>query len=88
MNIENHIIPYFEPMGLRVNEVTPKHIVDFNKAMCDHGSVKGGPLKGKSVQKFYANLKTAFDYAQDIGIIRNNPARAIHGPTGEQYEAS
>ena len=86
MNLENHIIPYFEPLQLRLKDVRPLHIDGFMEYALQ---VKddGKQLKAASVQRFYANLKTALDYAQKKELIEYNPARMLKAPKAEQYEA-
>ena len=85
LNVNNHIIPYFEPMKLRLKDLRPIHIQNFIDSKMND---KENPLKATSVQKFYANLKTALDYAQSQELIEINPARMIKGPKSKKFEAS
>ena len=88
-NIFDHIIPYFKPLSLRMRELRPAHFIKFIEDKIDHGSlINGRPLKSHSVRKFYANLKTALDYAVANELIEANPARMIKAPRVEPYEAS
>jgi len=86
MNLENHIIPYFEPLQLRLKDVRPLHIDGFMEYALQ-AKDNGRQLKAASVQRFYANLKTALDYAQKKELIEYNPARMLKAPKAEQYEA-
>jgi len=86
MNLENHVIPYFEPFELRLKDLRPVHIqrfMDSKLIPADDGTV----LKAASVQRFYANLKTALDYAMTQELIETNPARFLKAPKAKQYEA-
>lgn len=80
LNMKNHIIPYFKPLNLRVKDVRPAHISQFLEYAMKHGSEKSGPLKATSVSRYYANLKTAFDYAMREELVFNNPARLVKPP--------
>ena len=87
-NVIDHIIPYFEPLKLRMRDLRPAHIIKFVEDKVDHGGLKSGePLTAHSVRKFHANLKTALDYAVTNELIEVNPARMIKAPKVEQYEA-
>lgn len=80
LNMQNHIIPYFKPLKLRVKDVRPFHITQFLEHELKFGSKKRGPLKAGSVSRYYANLKTAFDYAMKEELVFSNPARLIQAP--------
>ena len=86
MNLENHVIPFFEPFGLRLRDIRPLHIQRFIEAKLKP-SEDGSVLKAASVQRFYANLKTALDYALSQELIAANPARMVKAPKAKQYEA-
>jgi len=80
LNMKNHIIPYFEPLKLRIKDVRPLHISQFMEYKMKNGRGKGKPLKAGSVSRYYANLKTAFDYAMKEELVFNNPARLVKPP--------
>ena len=80
LNVKNHIIPYFMPLKLRVRDVRPLHISQFLEHEMKCGARKGGPLKAGSVSRYYANLKTAFDYAMKEELVVSNPARVVKPP--------
>jgi integrase len=85
MNVNNHIIPYFKPLKLRLMDLRPIHIQNFiNFKMNDPDN----PLKATSVQKFQANLKTALDYAMSEELIDVNPARLVKGPKAKKFGSS
>jgi len=88
LNMDNHIIPYFKPLKLRLKDVRPIHIQRFLDYKLDNGACDGGPLKATSVSKFYANLKTSLDYAVSHELALTNPARMISGPKTKKYDAS
>ncbi|MCL1927098.1 MAG: site-specific integrase [Syntrophorhabdaceae bacterium] len=80
LNMSNHIIPYFEPLKLRIKDVRPVHITQFMEYKIKYGSEKSGPLKAGSVSRYYANLKTAFDYTMKEELVFSNPARLVKPP--------
>lgn len=88
LNMKNHIIPYFKPLKLRVKDVKPIHIHQFIEHELQYGGKDSGPLKSASVSRFYANLKTALDYAVSQEIIFTNPARLIKGPKSTKYNGN
>jgi len=85
LNVDNHIMPYFKPLKLRMKDLRPIHIQNFIDSKMNDPE---NPLKATSVQKFYANLKTALDYAQSQELIEINPARMIRGSKSKKFEAS
>ena len=85
LNVHNHILPYFRPLKLCLKDLRPIHIQNFIDAKMNDPE---NPLKAVSVQKFYANLKTALDYAQAQELIEINPARMIKGPKSKKFESA
>ena len=87
--INFHIIPYFEALNLRFDEVTPKHIKDFYETKFKSGKYgkedKGG-LSVRSIRKLGAVLKQIFKEAVITEQITRNPANNVPYPTNEKSE--
>ncbi len=77
-----HIIPYFEPLKLKLRDVSPVHIQDYynfkyNDGRCDG---KEGGLAIESIIKHKSVLMTALDDAVVDGLISKNPAQYVKLP--------
>lgn len=77
-----HIIPYFEPLGLMIDEVTPKHIQDYYKFKYTSGRLDGksGGLSIPSIKKHSIVLKEVLDDAVLEELIPRNPAVGVKLP--------
>jgi len=80
--LDSHIIPYFE--RLCVDEITPKHILDFKNFLDAPEARKDGKegVLGKSSQLFiFKVLLALLEFAVDVlKIIAKNPAESISPP--------
>lgn len=77
-----HIIPYFEPMQLKLKDVSSAHIHDYynfkyNAGRCDG---KEGGLSIESIIKHKSVFMTALDDAVVDGLIPKNPAQYVKLP--------
>lgn len=72
-NICGIIIPYFEPMELKLSEVTPQHIQDFYTEQLKR-------VKGTTVNSYHANIHKAFKDARRLQIIKSNPMDCVDPP--------
>ena len=88
MNLENHIIPYFKPLQLRLRDLRAVHLTQFCEEMSHKKKADGNLLSGSSIKKLYSNLRTALDYAVTHELIDQNPARIAKAPKAQAYEAS
>lgn len=84
--VNKHIIPYFEKLNLYIDDVTPKHILDyydykFNGGRCDK---KSGGLNVQSIKKHSMVFKQVFTDALIAEQITRNPASAVPLPKQEQ----
>ncbi|MBQ8541667.1 MAG: site-specific integrase [Clostridia bacterium] len=77
-NIHGVIIPYFEPMKLKLREVTPKHIQDFYTNQRKR-------VKGTTVKSYHANIHKAFKDARKLQLIDSNPMECVDPPKKEPY---
>ena len=62
-NVEKHIIPYFEPLGVTLAGLQPRQIQSFYLHEAE-------TLKNTSILRFHANLHKALKYAVRIDLIR------------------
>lgn len=84
--IDCHIIPYFEPLNLTIDEVTPKHIKDyyeykFNGGRCDK---KDGGLHVQSIKKHSVILNQVLTEAVITECIPRNPVNDVPFPRNEK----
>jgi len=70
MTLNQHILPYFEPLRLRVNEVEPKHIQAYV-------NYKMQTLSPNTIKKHMANISACLKSAVRQNIIPYNPADRI-----------
>lgn len=73
--VERNIVPYFEPLEIRLVELTSKHISDYyDYLMMDRG------IKASTVKHHHANIRKALQSAVYAGMIPFNPADSIEKP--------
>lgn len=77
-NVYGVIIPYFEPMKLKLREVTPKHIQDFYTKQRQR-------VKCTTVKSYHANIHKAFKDARKLQLIDSNPMECVDPPKKEPY---
>jgi len=71
--MDRHVLPYFEPKGLRVVNVTPAHIQQYVND-------KLKTLSPNTVRKHLANISKCFDVAVKQGVVSFNPVKRIEVP--------
>ncbi len=83
-----HIIPYFEPLGLKIDQVTPKHIQDYyeSRLKCQRPDHKAGGLKPVSVKKHAPVLNQIFEAALIEELVLRNPVSVVPLPKQEKRE--
>jgi integrase len=82
--LNNRIIPAFQ--YLRMDQVKPKHIIDFINNLEEEGmrlDGKEGTLSSSRVYYHYRVLKNIFNFAEEIQIIKENPVKKIKKPKVE-----
>lgn len=86
--VTRHIIPYFEPMGLSIDQVTPKHIQDYyeSRLTCQRPDHKAGGLKAVSVKKHAPVLNQVFEAALIEELVNRNPVSMVPLPKQEKKE--
>ena len=72
-NVEKHIIPYFEPLGVTLAGLQPRQIQSFYLHEAE-------TLKNTSILRFHANLHKALKYAVRIDLIASNPVDKVDRP--------
>jgi integrase len=70
-----HVIPYFEAMGVTVDELAPKHIQGYYTEKHEQG------LKAGTLTRHRPIIRDSLDYAiQTLGLINANPADRVKLP--------
>lgn len=80
---ERHIIPYFEPMRLKLREVKPHHIQEYYQYKFTSGRLdnKPGGLSIPSLKKHSIVFKEVFNYAVLHEVLNKNPAEGVKLPS-------
>ena len=83
--IFKHIIPYFEPLKLNINQLRAKHVVDFYSFKSTGGRLDGKPggVSSSTLRKFSFMLNKALTQAKIEELILTNPAEKIPIPKKE-----
>lgn len=83
--IKGRINPYFDEKypGLKLREITPKHIQDYYTF-----DMKENGVKANTVIHRHANIRKALQYAFKIGLLESNPADRIERPKKEKFTGS
>ena len=80
-NVEKHIIPYFEPLGVTLAGLQLRQIQSFYLHEAE-------TLKNTSILRFHANLHKALKYAVRIDLIASNPVDKVDRPKPQAFMAS
>lgn len=80
-NVEKHILPYFEPLGVTLAGLQPRQIQSFYLHEAE-------TLKNTSILRFHANLHKALKYAVRIDLITSNPVDKVDRPKPQAFMAS
>lgn len=79
MMMESRMIPFFQPMHIRVKEVTGDEINDY------YIHIRNNGLKGTTAQRHHAMLHLAFKSAVKRQIIPTNPVEQADRPKSTQF---
>lgn len=86
--INNHIIPYFSKLALKMHEVTTPVLQEYYTQKHLRGRLDGkGGLSAKSIRQHHAVINQVFDYALRLGFVTANPAKWVRLPSIENYNA-
>lgn len=80
-NVNNHIVPYFEPTGITLGGLQARHIQSFYLHELE-------TLKATSVIRLHANMHKALKYAVKLDLIPGNPVDKVERPKPQKYMAS
>ena len=72
--IKARILPYFQPLGLELREVTPQHIEDFYQTILDDNCTTN------TVIHYHSILRKAMQVAVKKDIILKNPVDKVQRP--------
>ena len=81
--INRHLVPYFEELNLNIQDITPRHILDYMNYLSHDGGRKDYKVGGQSalsVRKIIGVLRQVLDYAVLHGDIKFNPALQVPLP--------
>lgn len=78
-----HIIPYFEPLKLKIQDMTIKDIESYYNYKSIAGRLDGkkGGLSLRSIKLHGVALSQIFEYAMYNGLIKDNPCKYAKYPT-------
>lgn len=80
-NVKDHIVPYFEPLGVTLAGLQARQIQSFYLHELE-------ALKATSVLRLHANLHKALKYAVRLDLIPGNPVDKVERPKPEKYMAA
>ncbi len=86
--VTKHIVPYFEPMLLEIDQVTSKHIQDYyeSRLTCPRNDHKTSGLKPISIKKHALVLNQVFEAAIIEDLVTRNPVKPVPLPKQEASE--
>lgn len=79
-NVKKRIVPFFQELGVTLEQVTPLDIEDFYA--CCFNELN---LKGSTVQHFHANIHKALKYAARHDLIESNPMDKVDRPKADEF---
>ena len=72
--IKARILPYFKPLGLQLQEITPQHIEDFYQTILDDNCTTN------TVIHYHSILRRAMQVAVKKDVIQKNPVDKVQRP--------
>lgn len=81
------ILPAFQ--RLRIDQVRPKHIIDFLRNLKEDGmrmDGKPGKLSHATIRNNHRTLNNIFNYAKEIKLIKESPLEGVQPPREEHKE--
>lgn len=80
-NMENHIIPYFEALGVELQELKPYQLSEYYRS-------KVGTISVTTIKHHHQNISKALADAVEKGLLTVNPATAAKTPKNtEKFKA-
>ncbi|HLR43079.1 MAG TPA: site-specific integrase [Pseudogracilibacillus sp.] len=86
--LNKHIIPAFQ--YFRLDEIKPRHIIDFLDNMSEDGmrsDGKEGKLSSSSIFFYYRILNNIFNFAVEIHFLRESPLKGVKKPSVDYKES-
>lgn len=86
-HLKIRILPAFK--FLRIDQVRPKHIVDFLRNLKEDGmrvDGKKGKLSSSSIRNNHRTLNNIFNYAKEIKLIKESPLEGVQVPKDDYKE--
>lgn len=88
-SIHKHIIPYFEPLNLRLSDVKRADIQNYVTYKFENGKLKSeGGLASQTIRHHVAIMKQVFGEALKDNMILINPCDNVTLPKPKKYEAA
>lgn len=87
-NMKNHIIPYFKPRRVKLQDLKPCELEDFYKHLLSpHSRIDGSQaLSTTTITHIHRTINKALNDAMRKGIIMSNPASVVKTPHHEKYK--
>jgi len=76
--LEKYILPFFEPLKLRIRDIEPVHIQRYIRHALSS-------VSGNTVRKHMVNISKCLDSAMRQNIIAYNPAKRVDLPKKQKY---
>ncbi|MFV0400254.1 MAG: tyrosine-type recombinase/integrase [Oscillospiraceae bacterium] len=77
--VETQVRPYFNELGLSIQELQPAHIQKYYTVKCEGG------LSRATLDKHHTIIKCSLDYAiETLGVLKYNPAEKVVLPRKEK----
>ena len=88
-NYKLHILPYFQPLNLKLDQLRVGHFQQFVNDLHHHGRKDGeGGLSTASIRKYMGNITKALNHAIRIGWLTQNPASYVEYPRSKPFVGS
>ena len=88
MTVKRHVLPYFEPLKLTLNEITPAILQEYINKKYKNGRLDGkGGLAATSVKQHMVVIKQTLNEALRKNLIEYNPAELVMMPQKVRFES-
>lgn len=85
---KGHILPYFEPLKLTLNEVSPQVLQEYINCKYKRGRLDGkGGLSAKSIKLHMVVIQQTLKDALRKNMVPYNPAERVAMPKAEKFES-
>ncbi len=79
IHIHGNVIPYFKPLGLKLNDLLPSHFNDYFEYKLSCG------YKEQTIKHHYSTVRCALNCAVKDGLINSNPILLSDKPKVKRY---